>query len=88
MFRGFPPQLSNLDYGFLYEFSSKGYYNRSFCFFYSDLFLPLLQLCNDVLFSQANYGYSGFSDGSTYEHVAAAYRDDVSVGGGYTLLLN
>jgi hypothetical protein len=85
MFREFLPHFSNFDFGFLYEFSSKGY-NRSF--FYSDLYLPIFETCKDAFFTQSHYGYNGFSDGSTYENGAACYRTDVSVGGGYRILFD
>jgi hypothetical protein len=83
MFRDFLPHFSNLDYGLFYEFSSKGY-TRSLL--YSDLYLPLLETCNDVFFTQIHYGYNGFTNGSTYENGSASYRTDLSIGTGYRIL--
>lgn len=85
MFQGFLPHLSNVDYGFLYEFSSKGS-NRSL--FFSDTFFPLFGSCQDVFFCQTHYGYNSFYQGGTYENGSAAYRVDGSVGCGYRFILD
>ena len=104
MFRDSLPLFTSMEYGFLYESSSKGYKRSQF---FANFFLPILETRRDVWFCQAQYGYNGFSSPGTYGNGSqaqygynglsnpgvygngsAAYREDVSVGGGYRFFLN
>lgn len=84
MLRDFLPRLSNLDYGFLFEFSDKNT-NRSL--FYSDLFVPFRQNSQNVFFTQSHFGYNSFYNTGSYEGSNASYRVDLNVGGGYRFFL-